>query len=79
MADGNSYPYRDTDASGQVRQAGTIVFEDAANQPAPLNGAAFGGTFVLPAAVDASHLPTADPHVAGRLWADTGVLTVSAG
>ncbi len=26
-----------------------------------------------------SGLPTEDPHVAGQLWSDSGVLTVSAG
>ena len=26
-----------------------------------------------------SGLPTADPHVAGQLWTNSGVLTVSAG
>ena len=26
-----------------------------------------------------THIPTADPHVVGAIWADSGVLTVSAG
>lgn len=47
-----------------------------------------GGKFTLgnaAIAIDASGravvtgLPTADPHVAGVLWSDAGVLTVSAG
>jgi hypothetical protein len=32
-----------------------------------------GGTIILP------NLPTADPLVAGQLWNDGGILTVSAG
>lgn len=31
------------------------------------------------AAVSMTALPIADPHVVGRLWANAGVLTVSAG
>lgn len=31
------------------------------------------------ASVSMSALPTSDPHVAGRLWTNTNVLTVSAG
>lgn len=33
----------------------------------------------LPAVTVAAAIPTADPHVAGRVWANSGVLTVSAG
>lgn len=33
----------------------------------------------LPAVTVASAIPAADPHVAGRVWANSGVLTVSAG
>jgi hypothetical protein len=29
--------------------------------------------------IDTSTLPTADPSVAGQIWSDSGVLTVSAG
>ena len=32
-----------------------------------------------PAFLDASALPTTDPNVAGRVWRNSGVLTVSAG
>lgn len=39
----------------------------------------FQGTLGLPASVNGAALPTADPHVAGSLWADSGVVTVSAG
>lgn len=31
------------------------------------------------ASVSMTALPTADPHVVGRLWANSGVVTVSAG
>ncbi len=34
---------------------------------------------VVPNPVFLSDLPTADPHVAGRVWANSGVLTISAG
>lgn len=37
----------------------------------------FGST--LAAATSATALPTADPHVVGRLWTNSGVVTVSAG
>jgi hypothetical protein len=36
-------------------------------------------TATLPAIVSAANLPTSDPHVAGRLWVNSGVLTRSAG
>lgn len=35
--------------------------------------------FTLPAVTVASAIPAADPHVVGRVWANSGVLTVSAG
>lgn len=38
-----------------------------------------GDGFTLPAVTLGSSLPTADPHVAGHLWANSGVVTVSAG
>lgn len=37
------------------------------------------GSLIVPVVVNAANLPTADPHVAGQLWASTGVVTVSAG
>ena len=37
------------------------------------------GLTVAGASVVMSALPTSDPSVAGQLWADTGVVTVSAG
>jgi hypothetical protein len=33
----------------------------------------------MPAAVDAGALPNADPHAAGHLWNNAGVINVSAG
>lgn len=33
----------------------------------------------LPAVVSGAALPTVDPHVVGSLWANSGVVTVSAG
>lgn len=42
------------------------------------NGAAVP-SLKQPAVVDASALPAADPHVAGHLWVNAGVLTRSAG
>ena len=40
----------------------------------------FSGALTMSnAAVSMTALPTADPHVVGRLWANAGVLTVSAG
>lgn len=34
---------------------------------------------VLPASLNGAALPTADPHSTGSIWANSGVLTVSAG
>lgn len=34
---------------------------------------------LAPAAWNVAGVPTADPHVVGRVWANSGVLTVSAG
>lgn len=38
---------------------------------------AFPDTLFLPAVVDASALPTSDPGIAGQVFNDSGVLTVS--
>jgi hypothetical protein len=40
---------------------------------------ATGAAVLSNASVKMTALPTADPHVVGQLWADTGVVTVSAG
>lgn len=37
------------------------------------------GTTTLEGTLTTSGLPTADPHVAGQVWKNSGVLTVSAG
>ena len=39
----------------------------------------FSGDVIMAANVDFTGLPTADPVVAGRLWNDSGTLTISAG
>jgi hypothetical protein len=36
-------------------------------------------TATLPAVLNAANLPTTDPHVAGQLWVNSGVVTRSAG
>ncbi len=38
-----------------------------------------GNLVVEGAAINFANLPTSDPSVAGRLWSDSGVVTVSAG
>ena len=40
---------------------------------------ATGAVTLSNASISATALPTADPHVVGRLWANSGVVTVSAG
>jgi len=40
---------------------------------------AFNPTYIKPTYLDASNIPTADPVSAGQVWADSGVLKVSAG
>lgn len=65
MAVGASYPAVVTDANGNETTGEVLTFTDASNQPLGLTGG--------------SELPTADPHVVGSLWADSGVVTVSAG
>lgn len=63
-----SYPGTVTDGNSQERIGGTITFTDDANQP--------GST--LPTVVVWTG-PTSDPHAAGQVFADSGVLTVSSG
>ena len=62
---------------GSVRLSGEIEFTATA-QPSPTDSPVFTTAVTLPAVVHTS-LPTADPHVAGELWANSGVVTVSAG
>lgn len=70
-------PVRTTDTGFQVISidpttgAVTVLATYGANASA-VNIAA-SGTVIF------SALPTADPHVAGQLWSNAGVLTVSAG
>lgn len=45
----------------------------------PAGGDAVPADLTVTGNVTMSGLPTADPTVAGRLWADDGVVTVSAG
>lgn len=37
------------------------------------------GRVVIPSPVSMSAIPTADPHIVSALWANAGILTVSAG
>ena len=62
------------DVNGQERIGGTLTAPLLATKASPT----FTGTVTLGSTVMAS-LPTADPHVVGRLWANAGVVTVSAG
>lgn len=65
MADGSTYLCRIVDANNNVHEGNQIVFAASTNQPLGLlNGAV---------------IPTADPHVVGAIWANSAVLTVSAG
>lgn len=52
---------------------------DANDDETAGNSMSFTGTLTLPAILAAGALPTADPHVVGQVWADSAVLTVSAG
>lgn len=52
---------------------------DANDEETAGNSMSFTGTLKLPAILDASALPTADPSVAGQVYSDSGVLTVSSG
>lgn len=79
MAAGSTYPADITTPDGQVREGGFIQFTLSTNQPATTASPTFTGVVTLPAVVVAASLPTADPHVVGHLWADSGVVTVSAG
>lgn len=65
MAVGASYPAVVTDANGNETTGEVLTFTDSTNQPLGLS--------------DGAILPTADPHVVGALWANSGVVTVSAG
>jgi hypothetical protein len=70
MAAGNAYGADIVNANGQVQEGATIQFLDSIAQP-------LGST--LPIIVNGAALPTSDPHVVGQLWANSHVVTVSAG
>lgn len=53
-----------------------VTMAKAATITGPLTVA---GLVTLSSNVDMTNIPTSDPSVAGRLWANTGVLTVSSG
>jgi hypothetical protein len=46
---------------------------------APKASPTFTTAVTLPAILNAAALPASDPHVAGHVWSNSGVLTVSAG
>lgn len=52
---------------------GTVTTTATLGPATSVNTLAVSGTVIL------SGLPTSDPNVAGAIWANTGVLTVSAG
>lgn len=58
--------------------AGLLAFL-AANFDITAPASVSTGALTASGAVTFTGLPTADPAVAGQLWLDTGVLTVSAG
>lgn len=64
-----------TNFSGPVVSSNGFDGEVGANTPAPatVTDLTTSGTVIL------SGLPTSDPSVAGQLWNNSGVLTVSAG
>lgn len=45
----------------------------------PVSGAVSATTLIASGTVFFTGLPTADPNLAGELWSNSGVLTVSAG
>lgn len=79
MAAGSNYPAEVRDPSGKVIWGGNLLFTDSSNQPGNQASPTFTGTVTLPATVLAGSLPASDPHVVGQLWANSHVVTVSAG
>ncbi len=57
---------------------GTLIFETTDGDPL-LELDADGTLTLNAAAIVMSDLPTSDPSVAGQVWSNTNVLTVSAG
>ena len=64
-----------TSFSGPVQSANGFI----GNVTGGVTGAVAATTLSASGVVILSDLPTADPLVAGQLWSDAGVLTVSAG
>jgi hypothetical protein len=62
-----------TDSTGKVRLEGALTGS------VTLATFVVTGSMTLPATLDATNIPTADPHVVGQVWANSHVLTVSAG
>ena len=64
-----------TTFSGPVRSEGGFqtITKNATTGAITVTAIINGGTIILP------NLPTSDPLVAGQLWNNAGVLTVSAG
>ena len=66
--------------SGPVRsQGGFEVISIDASTGAVTTGSTFGTNMVVTGTVILSGLPVADPNVAGQVWSNAGVLTLSAG
>ena len=62
-----------------VTGASTVVALTASGASALAALTATGAVVLSNATITIANLGTVDPHVAGRLWANSGVLTVSAG
>ncbi len=58
---------------------GTTTFSGPVVSTNGFTGAVVATTVTSTGAVIMSNLPTSDPSVAGQLWSNSGVLTVSAG
>lgn len=66
--------------SGPVRsQGGFEVISINASTGAVSTVATIGSDLSIPGTVILSGLPTSNPNVAGQVWANSGVLTLSAG
>lgn len=74
-----TYAAKIESADGTVRIAGEVEFTDPATQPLPQAGGTVTGATTFSGTLKATALPVADPHVVGELWANAGVVTVSAG
>lgn len=80
-ASNNNKPYQVTiDDLKSTSGSGTFTTLSASST-ATLSGATTisGATTLSNASIIMSALPTSDPSVAGQLWSNSGVLTVSAG